>query len=147
MSDHEDDLLMARLRGLAAEADPVPDEVLAAARDAYGLRTLDAELAELVADSLDTAGAVRGAADVRLLSFESGSVTVELEVTPVGPRRRLLGELVGGVGPVRLETPSGSSGVELDVAGRFVADVPGGPVRLLCTGPDGVAVATSWTVL
>jgi len=57
-----DDELMAWLSELAATADPVPEPLLAAARDAFGLRDLDARVAELVRDSaVDVpATAVRG---------------------------------------------------------------------------------------
>ena len=146
MSDHEDEVLLARLRAVVAESDPVPDDVRAAAKTAYGLRTLDAELAELVADSLDTAGAVRGSADVLLLSFETSTVTVEVQVTADGPTRRLLGEVIGGIGPIHLDTTDSSVLVEIDAAGRFAAEVPAGPVRMRFSGADGHPIATSWTV-
>ena len=81
-----------------------------------------------------------------LLSFETSTVTVEVQVTADGPIRRLLGEVIGGVGPVRLDTPDGSATVELDAAGRFVAEVPAGPVRMRFAGADGHPIATSWTV-
>src|SRR5262249_46475986 len=56
---HEDEALLERLRAICAEVDPVPDLVFQAARAAFTLRRLDAELAELVLDSADEpAGAV-----------------------------------------------------------------------------------------
>jgi hypothetical protein len=147
MTDEQlDDQLTAQLRALAAEVDPLPVDVVTAARAAFDLRTLDAELAELVADSLDTAGAVRGASAVRLLSFEADGVTLELEVDE--STRTILGEVTGARGPVELDTPAGSREVALDDEGRFsVSDVPSGPVRLRCTSDRGTFVATSWTVL
>lgn len=146
MSDDPDEALLARLRSVVAESEPVPDNVRTAAKAAFGLRSLDAELAELVADSLDTAGAVRGSSDVLLLSFETSAVTVEVQVTADGPVRRLIGEVIGGVGPVHLDTTESSVSVEIDAAGRFMAEVPAGPVRLRFAGTDGHPIATSWTV-
>ena len=50
---HEpDDELEAELRRLAADREPVPAELVQAALDAFGWRDIDAELAELVYDSL-----------------------------------------------------------------------------------------------
>src|SRR5262249_7326628 len=83
---HEDEALLERLRAICAEVDPVPDLVFQAARAAFTLRRLDAELAELVLDSADApAGAVAvraaGPADIRMLSFTAGPLRVELQVT------------------------------------------------------------------
>ena len=78
---HPDDTaLLLRLGAIAAEVDPVPDLVLEAGRAAFLLRRLDAELAELVADSATDRAGVRGGDD-RLLSFEAGETSLELQVT------------------------------------------------------------------
>lgn len=147
--DEHDDVLMERLRRIAAEVDPPPPDVLAAARAALATRRLDDELAELVMDSeLEGAGQVRGPGDVRLLSFESAAVSVELQVqeTPGGPALR--GLVDGAVGPVVLETPAGESRAELSAEGWFsVAAAPSGPVRLRLRTPAGVAVTSAWVVL
>jgi hypothetical protein len=53
MSDEsEDDQLEHELRRLAAGLDPAPPELVQAAADAFSWRNIDAELAELVFDSL-----------------------------------------------------------------------------------------------
>jgi hypothetical protein len=138
--------LLSRLRSTATALDPVPDDVVRVSQGLYALRTLDADLAELVADSLDTAGAVRGPAAVRLLAYEANGVTLELEVSQSGDSRALLGEVTGAITAVTLETTGGSQEVAVDDAGRFqMADVPAGPMRLRCTAADGSAVATVWT--
>jgi hypothetical protein len=142
----DDDELIARLGALAREADPVPDSVLEAGRAAFLLRRLDAELAELVHDSaLDAAGAVRGGGE-RLLSFEGGDVTVELQVTPRADRLALLGQLVGVDPPVGLvvETATGRVEVPVDEAGMFRQEVAQGLFRLHVTPGDRSAVVTSW---
>jgi hypothetical protein len=136
--------LMTQLRAVAAEADRVPPDVFAAARAAYALRTLDDELAELVADSLESAAGVRGELAARLLSFEAPSVSVEIEVSAVAGRRRIVGQVTGVSGEVTIESATASVRVPVDDLGRFVADVAAGLVRLRCTAVDGSRVATSW---
>ena len=146
-----DDGLVDRLRRVAAEADPVPAAVLAAARAAFDLRTLDADLAELVADSRDSAALVRGPGGRRQLAFAAGAVTLDVEVTEDGTRRRLLGSAEGTTGPVTAH--SSRAGVapvtaDLDEAGRFLLDgLAAGPTRLSCPGAAGRAVVTAWAVL
>ena len=68
----------SRLRAVTGEADPVPSLVLDSARAAFTMRAVDAELAELVADSAyDDEGLLTRSvvSDVRMLSFECGTVT------------------------------------------------------------------------
>ena len=95
-SDNE---LEAELRRLAADKEPVPAELVQAALDAFGWRDIDAELAELIYDSLadaDEASLVRGSPGQRLVSFAVGGMTIDLEVTGVdvtpreGIHRRLV---------------------------------------------------------
>jgi hypothetical protein len=147
------DRFESRLRGLAAEVDPVPDIVYDSARAAFALRDLDAELAVLVADSLvDDAGVLTRAvvADVRMLSFECGEVTVELDVD-TDPQTHLVtlrGIAVGAVGEVTVVRQDSRSSVALEVDGRFdAAGIPLGPVRLELSTSDGRRVTTSWVTL
>ncbi|HBW18475.1 MAG TPA: hypothetical protein DEH11_05400, partial [Actinobacteria bacterium] len=91
-----DDELEEELRRTAASLDPVPPELLRAAADAFTWRTVDAELAELVYDSLvdeDALALVRGGSDRRLLSFEAGGLSIDLEVSTAGAARELTGQL------------------------------------------------------
>ena len=151
-----DDELLAWLRRIAAEADPVPELVIQAARSAFGLRDLDARLAELVRDSaVDVpATAVRGG-DRRMLSFEAGDVAVECEITERDLRRDILGQLVGGLAAgIDAEvagtevTSTQTVTVPVDERGRFsVRDLPAGPVRLRCRLADGTTVVTSWAAM
>jgi hypothetical protein len=146
------DLLEARLRGLAAAADPVPDLVLESARAAFTLRTLDAELAELVHDSAIDADLVLvrgpGEGDVRMLSFEHGTVAVDLQVSETAGGRELLGLVSGAVGDVEVEQAGRRTTVALDEAGRFVLEgLAAGPLRLHLSAEDGTSVETSWVTL
>lgn len=149
MSDRDDEL-ERRLRALATEADPPPPLVVESAKAVFALRDLDAELAELVADSAvdDPAVLTRAVvSDVRMLSFECGVIVVELDVEadPLSRRVRLSGLAVGAVGVVTLVRSDGRSTVDLADGGRFVADdVEPGPLRLELTTSDGRRVTTSW---
>src|SRR5258708_4387094 len=90
-----DDELEAQLRRLAGGLEPVPAELVAAAIEAFTWRDPDAELAELVFDSLldqDAATLVRGGQE-RLFSFRSGERSVDLEVTVIGAWRTLIGQV------------------------------------------------------
>jgi RNA polymerase sigma factor (sigma-70 family) len=151
--DPNDDVLLDELRGLASDFDPVPDAVRDAARGSFTWRTIDAELAELAYDSaLDSAtvAGVRSEDAVRLLTFETPDLTIELEVTEVGGRRRVLGQLVPAVpGLVELRHASGLLQLAADERGRFGADdVEPGPVSLRWRGgDDGPAVTTEWVTI
>jgi hypothetical protein len=138
--------LLARLAAVARDDDP-PPLVVESAKAVFGLRALDAELAELTSDSLEAAGAVRGPSEVRLLAFETPAISVDVEVTARGDRVRLMGQVATDVTDLAVDTPATTVTVPVDPLGSFLAEnVPHGPVRLrfqAATGP----VATSWTHL
>jgi len=150
--EHDDTELEEELRRAAARFDPVPGELLRAAASAFTWRTIDAELAELVFDSLvdhDEVSLVRGPAERRLLSFQAGQLSIDLEVTSTASGRGLVGQLV----PARqasVEIRAGDSAifVEADELGRFRAGpVPPGPMSLRCSpaaAEPGPAVVTDW---
>ncbi len=142
-----DDELVVRLRRIAARADPVPEALLTAARESFGLRDLDARVAELVRDSAvgATATAVRGPS-ARLLSFEAADAVIECQVTTRGARRDIIGQLVGAVATVvHVQTGTESADVLADEHGRFsVSDLPAGLLRLCCSLADGTTLVTSW---
>ena len=146
-ADHEDDALLAELGVAARAADPVPPGLLTFAREAFTWRTVDAELAELTADSREAAGAgMRGPGDVRLLSFTAGELRLELELLVDGPLRRVVGEL-SPPGPARVtvEHPAGELVEDADELGRFlVTGVPAGRVRVRCEPGSGRAMVTPW---
>jgi hypothetical protein len=151
-----DDELMARLGVLFRKYDGPPGTAVELARLSLGLRTLDAELAALTADSR-TDRPLEGvrAADVgtapRLLTFEAADLAVELEVSGTGGSRRLLGQLVpAGPATIEVRQPSGAaaSPVDADDRGRFALDgVAPGPVSLVCHRAGRRAVATAWTTV
>jgi hypothetical protein len=148
----DDTELEQQLRRVAERVDPVPPAALRAALGAFAWRTVDAELAELVFDSLvdhDKMALVRGADEGRILSFETGDLTIEVEVTGAGPARRLIGQLVPAQrANIDVRHGGGETSVGADELGRFtVAPVSAGPISLRC-GTAGEAgdrvVVTDW---
>jgi hypothetical protein len=152
MKPDKDDATEAELRALFAHMEPVPQLLQEAARDAYGWRTIDAELAELMRDSAEAeeeAGLlVRGAHGPRQLSFESPQIGIELEVTATGPReRRVAGQLLPPrEATVTVERP-GEDGmtVQSDELGRFVMEGLRAGVVRLHVALRGAQIAIPWT--
>ncbi|RKQ84858.1 hypothetical protein C8N24_6488 [Solirubrobacter pauli] len=143
MDHFSDDQLMA----LLAAGDVVPqasESSLELARMAFDWRTLDAELAELVADSaLEQAVALRAAATPRLVSFEGRDVSVELEIAARDEERVITGQLFPPQeATVEVVRPVGAPlTVDTDVDGRFVVEVKAGPVAF-----DVLSIRTDWLV-
>ena len=152
MTATDDLALEARLRHLAGVVDPVPPDVRRAARAAFALRRLDAELAELTFDSWsddrELVG-VRGPAGARQLTFEGPTLTVEIEVGG-GDEREIVGQIVPPQpADVDIVDQAGACRVEADELGRFSATTPlAGPVRLRCQ-PHGAGspTHTDWLVI
>ena len=152
-----DDELLAALGRALQQQEPVPDEVVAAAKATFSWRTIDAELAALTFDSLTDADAlvgVRGSGGPRALTFEYGDMVVEVEVTEHGARR----SVVGHVAPAPLDWVEVHQGGrteavrhEADAHGRFqVPDLVAGPFRLLCrfrSGAQRPVMLTEWVTI
>ena len=152
MPDEADDELTGELRRLAARLDPVPPELLDAAAGAFTWRDIDAELAELVFDSLldtDEASLVRGAPERRLVSFTGGGLTIDVEVTSVGPERTVMGQIVPPQrGVVDIRRRQGTVSIEADELGRFRSGpLPPGPLSLRLRPVGGAPVVTDWLAL
>ncbi|HEY5201436.1 MAG TPA: hypothetical protein VIJ31_11060 [Acidothermaceae bacterium] len=147
MSEPTTDPMYATLRNVIDHADPVPQAVVDAARATYTWRTIDAELAELTADSAMATAGVRSASAPRLLTFEGAGVEVEVEVAHTGSTRHLSGQLVPmGPAQITVRWSNGSHETTADDLGRFAVDrVPAGSVSLaiLRTGADQ-PIVTSW---
>jgi hypothetical protein len=153
----DDDELVAELRRILAELDPVPDPVRIAARAALDWRTLDGELAALVHDSEvdEPLVAVRGDAGPRTLRFETGDLEIEVEAESQAGERtlRITGQLVPPQ-TARIGIATGGALVltRADDRGRFAAvGIEPGRVRLRCwldSAPDGGRlVETAWLVI
>ncbi|MGH8823300.1 MAG: hypothetical protein ACRDVN_02335 [Jiangellaceae bacterium] len=146
--------LLALLRGVLEETDPVPAPLVEAAKAGFTWRTVDAELAELTADSVLDGAAVRAAEAPRLLTFTAGVLSVVVEVATSSRlgdvARRLMGQIVGPhPDEVEVHHADGSMTVRADPYGRFrAAPVPPGPIsftiRFAATRRQ---VVTSWVTI
>lgn len=155
MSDQSDDRnVEEEIRRAAARLDPVPPELRQAANDAFGFRDLDAELAELVFDSLlDAASAtlVRSSGDRRLVSFKTAELTIDIEVSRAGAERQVMGQIMPpGPAAVEIRHRRGVSIVDADELGRFSsAALVAGPLslRVRQSGQPGPVVVTDWVAI
>jgi hypothetical protein len=158
MSDHDDENLLAELRTLFERVDPVPPLVVQAAQAALAWRRIDAELAELLSDTVDDAESLaiaRGpGALVRAVTFSTGELAIDVEVQEDGPGRTLRGQLTPPIAAmVEVQTADeGTAAVaEPDNLGRFTAHLPEAkPIRLRVRTEDGASarwVETSWIVI
>jgi len=150
-----DDDLVAQLRRIAAEVDPVPDRVVSAARAALTTRDLDGELAILLADSgaeesplepVRTEAAYR----TRLLSFGGAGVQIDLEVGGHADQLDVIGQLTGA-DPQDCAIQHGSAGsvpLDVDGLGRFLCNglLPG-PIRIRCRSAAGTRIITTWVTV
>lgn len=145
----DDNVLVTRLQNLFTGPDAPPAPVITLAQQLFSLRSLDAELATLVADSAvdGMEVAVRGTG-ARLLTFETAELAIELEVSGEGRTRRVVGQLVPG-GPATIEArqPSYPDArvAEADERGRFEFDgLAPEPMSLTWRRPGSRAVTTQW---
>jgi hypothetical protein len=150
-----DDALIADLRRVLSATDPVPEHVQLAARLAIEWTTLEAELAELVHDSIadEPVLALRGDAGPRALTFEAPELTIEIETETVSADAsdglRLVGQLI----PAQAAQIAVHNGDELrlthaDDRGRFDATgLAPGRLSLRCRLADARLVETSWLTI
>jgi GNAT superfamily N-acetyltransferase len=151
-ADHE---LLAQIREMLDETDPVPEFLLEAARETYTWRTIDAELAELTGDSLLEGASVRASRAPRLLTFTAETATVVLEVAEhvrgAWLGRRLLGQILSPRSAVvEVRHAEGTLSITADEFGRFRAEaVPPGPISLACRfgGALQPQLVTSWVTI
>lgn len=157
MSDKRDpdEVLLGELASVLGAVDPVPIEVDAAAKAILGWRRLDAELAELLADSAvdsDRLAGVRGERDpaLRTLSFGSAPLELDLEVHSTKAGANVLGQLApGAAAEIAVErVDAAPETVAADELGRFRLTLPlGATFRLVVTGHPASGVrptVTDW---
>ena len=158
MPDEPDDNeVEERLREIIERVDPVPERLLAAALDSYTWRTVNSELADLVLDSAaeEHGALVRGREDVRLLSFQAGDLTIDIQVSSSGQGRRIVGQLAPPRhGTVQIRQRSSVTDLDTDELGRFRGPLRDGPFSLLCSAPPEGAgtegarpVVTDWIAI
>jgi hypothetical protein len=153
--DDSDEQLLAELRQAVAKFDAPSASVTEFTLDLLSWRDPDAELAALIADSRELAGAVRGGKEEVLLRFEAAPYAITVEASPdASGRFRVIGQVEPGV-TGRVDIRQGVTGpgqAELsfpcDEWGRFEAyPVGSGPISLRFTPEEGNPVRTTWVVL
>ena len=155
MSVHEpEELLLGELRRIAAVIDPIPEALLHAGRESLTWLRVDAELAELLSDSVvddEVLAHVRSSGGVRAVRFEADGFTIELDILGEGAHRTLVGQLVpAGTAEIEVQTSEAPQTVEADAHGRFRAEnVPEGRMRLRVTGHPSASgpAETSWITI
>lgn len=144
-----DEQLIAMLRAGLAEGDPAPSDVAEFAKAVFSWRMIDAELAGLTFDSVtdETAG-VRSTMAARMISFEAGRWSIDIEYNEA--TGRLLGQVTpAGRVTVELHFAGGAIGIYTDELGRFdFDDILPGPISLVIrTAGDLEVIKTEWIVL
>jgi hypothetical protein len=143
------DELLDDLRNIFRRTDPVPPEVTEFAQAALGWRRLDADLAELLADSALEAEALARGGEGRWLTFRADDLTIDVEVQEDGDARTLLGQLAPPPDGATIEVQAGDGDIaattESDKLGRFRVTLPaGGRIRLRILREGAAPVETSW---
>jgi hypothetical protein len=154
MPDNPSDIeLLEALDAAIDAAQPMPPSVVAWGRGAWDTRALDAEFAALVGDSLideelaESAYAIRGVAQPRMLSFAAGETAIELEVEQGSDgAQSVVGQLIPpGPATVTFEQPAGTRDAHADGAGCFAFDdVAAGPARLRIRRPPDELLTSAW---
>ena len=128
------------------------------AQAALGWRRLDADLAELLADSAleteSTALTRSGGSAGRWLTFRAADLSIDVEIRADGDARTVLGQLAPPLAAATVEVQAADGTVtataETDALGRFRLTLEaGGRVRLriLRTDPAAPPIETSWLSL
>ncbi len=147
-----DDVLHERLRAMLDRTEAPPAHLVDAAKQSLVWRTVDAELAELVADSAgDPAAALRAHDAPHLLTFAAGDTVVVLEVGHDDQLRRVIGQIISpAAAHVEVRHSGGVISADADADGRFRASaVPPGPISVSCRfdEPGRAPIVTSWVAI
>jgi hypothetical protein len=148
----DDNQLLAALREALRSERNVPAEFIATGKAIFAWRDIDAELAILTYDSVfegaeaGLAGLRAESASLRSLTFTSGALTIEIEVT----EGALLGQVVPpGPGRIEARTIDGDVATTVidQVGGFTICPIPRGSFRLYCHTTSGAKVLTNWLTL
>ncbi len=140
---HPDDDFLARIDDAFEHSlDPIPDRLTVTAREAFGWRLADVELAELLFDSAnDELAGVRGTSvQRRSFRFASGNFVIRVHLTSAS--------MIVMIEPpmsvtCTVATSDSTTEHRTDELGEIVIDAPQLPVRLEVDLPSG-RVVTPW---
>ena len=140
-----DEALLRRIGDVLDQVDPPPQLTFDAARAAFELRDLDAELIPLIEQAQLTA--VRGGSS-HAFTFAVDGVEIELAATRAPFGWALVGQIVttSTADTIIVQTLTSRDTVPLDELGRFRADVTAGPVMLRLSIADR-PLRTDWVSL
>jgi hypothetical protein len=147
--DWSDDALLAELNDALVRLPAEEEErLLEGARAAFSFRTMDEEIAALEYDSLldlSLADVGRAARTARTVTFRSGDVSVQLEITEDG----LVGQVVPmSAGRIAVHTMGGERfEADCDELGCFLLPVPGDTPVQLELQVAGRTIRTDWVRL
>jgi hypothetical protein len=150
-TDYTERELLELIRRGTSDSDPVPPDVTEFAAAAFSWRNIDAELAAMAFDSADEdlPAGVRSSGAERSLSFESPTISIDIEYRAA--TRRVIGQVSPPqVATVELHHREGTVTTETDDLGRFSFDgLEPGPVSVVIRtqGDTPEVVKTEWTVL
>jgi hypothetical protein len=154
LSGLDDDALLAALREMLGRGHEAPSWFVDVAKDSYGLRLTDSELAALTGDSADEVSlALRAEGQPRLLSFEASQLSIEIEIQPGvhGYGSRLIGQLMPAGSArihVRRAREQDSLLIDADERGRFTCeDLTDGPLSLIVERHGHAPTATAWIAI
>jgi len=145
----DDEQLLAALGEAVKAREAVPEWFVETGKNAYAWHNIDAELAQLTYDSQADAGQMAVArsetASIRVLTFTSTHLSIELEVADGS----LLGQVVPPQpGTLETHTRSGMITSPVDEAGFFALEpIPASPFLLRFRATDGASVMTGWITL
>lgn len=149
LTSAEEEWLVDALRRGLSDSDPAPSDVTDFAKAAFSWRAVDAELAELDFDSVDEdmPAGVRSSATARMISFQSGPWTLDVEFDSASSR------LMGAISPqvaysIDMHTAAGLFTVDSDEVGRFEFEgLASGPLSLVLRLAGGTVIKTRWVIL
>jgi hypothetical protein len=144
---NDDDRLLEVLHDALRIKREMPPEFVASGKAAYVWRTIGVDLAALTYDSawdlVESATLRSESATLRALTFVSGGLTIDLELTS----EEVLGQITPPAGgTVTALADAGDLGTAVvDDLGFFVlGPVPDEPFRLICRIDSGITVLTGW---
>jgi hypothetical protein len=147
MIDHE--VVLLAVADIFDQVDPPPPHVEQAARAAFSTRALDDELLPLLQGRAVTPVRAQPVTDDAERWFAFADSQLELEV---GAHRELhgwslVGQVIGPVDSLWVQTLTALERIHIDEIGRFDATVSSGPLRLKLIAERGRRVRTDWLTL